>query len=482
MTDISSPTRPIAAPTALVIFGITGNLSQIKLLPALYHLLKKGLLPEEFVIVGVFRQTSMDLDHLMQQVEINLLRKHQEADKAILAQLKAMIRTIVMDSVRVEDYHTLREQLDALDAERNIPHQRLYYLAIPPDIFPRVISNLHDAELHDETSGTARRILVEKPFGTNLQTAKELVASMSTTFDEHQIYRIDHYLAKENAQNILTFRFGNPLIENLWSRQSIDHIQITATETIGIDSRGNFYEGMGALRDFIQSHLLQLMSLVMMETPSDMTSASIHREKLALLQSIQPIKQNHVDEIAVRGQYQGYREEVQNDTSTTETYAALCLEVANSRWGGVPVLIRTGKALDAARTEINVVFKDRTRRNIPENILTIRIQPNEGIALKLMAKKPGFDSSLQPVTMKFNYQDTFGGDSPDAYERVLVDTIAGDQSLFATSDEVIRSWEILEPILEYWQYNPATPEMYEKGSTGPSAADALAKSFGCEWL
>lgn len=478
-TQLPSRTLP---PTILTIFGVSGNLAQIKLLPALYHLLKANQLPERFEIVGVFRQTSMNPDHLMQQLEINLLRTHKEADKDILERLKNIFHPIIMDSVDEADYHHLKETLDQLDTDKGAQHQRLFYLAIPPDIFPTVIGCLNSAGLHDETAGAARRILVEKPFGTNLETARQLVDVMKSSFAEHQIYRIDHYLAKENAQNILTFRFNNPIMEDIWDRQSIDHIQISATEQIGIEARSNFYEGMGALRDLVQSHLLQLMTLVMMEAPAEMSSDAIHAEKLALLHSVEPISQNRVNELTVRGQYDTYREEVSNPNSNVETYAALSLEVANSRWGGVPVLIRTGKALDRKETAIKIVFKDRSNRNVPANILNIRIQPDEGISFQLTAKKPGFSDVLQPVNMQFNYKDSFDDDSPDAYERVIIDSIAGDQSLFASSEEVLRCWEILEPVLQYWHESDAQPTVYTKGSTGPNDADALAKSYGAEWL
>lgn len=468
--------------TTLTIFGISGNLSKTKLLPALYHLLKKHMLPEHFVVVGVFRQTSIDLDRLMQQVEINLLRKEQEADSATLSKLRKMIVPITMDSTNQNDYIRLRETLDELDKSSEVQHQRLFYLAIPPDIFPAVIGCLRGANLHSENDGIARRILVEKPFGTNLQTAHQLVDIMSTAFTENQIYRIDHYLAKENAQNILTFRFNNPFIANIWDGRYIDHIQITAAEKIGIDSRGNFYEPMGALRDFVQSHLLQLMTLVMMEAPSQMSSKEIHAEKIALLNAIQPIPEEYLSQRTARGQYDGYAEEVNNPNSQTETFAAIHLEVANERWKNVPVLIRTGKALKEAKTEISLVFTDHSDSNLPPNILTIRIQPNEGITITLTAKKPGFKNTLQPVNMSFNYRDNFSGENPDAYERVLVDTIIGDQSLFSTSDEVFRSWEILESVIRYWGASPDKPEIYPKGADGPHSANRLAEDVGISWL
>ena len=477
----NKPKKTQLPPSVLVIFGITGNLAQSKLLPALYQLLKLNHLPERFSVVGIFREGNINLDNIIQQTEIKLLRERKECDPVILERLKNMIKPVYMDSTKQEDYYKLSQELEQIDHEFKVAHQRLFYLAIPPNIFKSVIGCLGNAGLNVETDA-ARRIFVEKPFGSNLASAKDLVEHISSHFNEHQIYRIDHYLAKETAQNILAFRFNNPLVEDIWGRQFIDHIQITASEIIGIEGRADFYEAMGALRDIVQSHLLQLMALMMMEAPQTFNSEGIHAEKLALLQSVQPIKQNHVDEYAARGQYSGYTDEVKNQDSHIETFAALKLEVSNSRWGGVPILLRTGKALASKVTEINVVFKDRSRRSVPHNIMTVRIQPNEGISLQLTAKKPGFSDELQPVNMDFCYQTSFDGDNPDAYERVLIDAIAGDQSLFATSDEVIRCWEILEPVLEAWQHLPSKPSTYEQGSWGTSEAVELAKNFGCEWL
>lgn len=468
--------------TVLVIFGITGNLSKKKLLPALYHLLRQDMLPQNCKVIGIFRNNRTDLDQIMNEIEVTLLRETKECDPEILHQLRDIIIPFEMDSTVAADFDRLHTFLEQLDSDMKTTYQRLFYLAIPPDIFQTVIDCLGSSKLNLEADEQPARILVEKPFGTNFASAKELVQNMSQHFGEHQIYRIDHYLAKETAQNILAFRFSNPLIEDLWGRQFIDHIQISALETIDIEGRSNFYDNMGALRDIVQSHLLQLMSLTMMEAPKEMNSREVHEEKLALLNAIEPIKLNHVEELAVRGQYKGYKEEVQNPETRTETYAAVLLEVANSRWGGVPVLLRTGKATDAKFTDIKIVFKERSRRNSIPNILSIRIQPNEGISIRLTAKKPGFQDELQPVDMDFAYSDSFDDKNPDAYERVLVDAIAGDQTLFATSAEVLRSWEILDPILEFWQFHPADPSEYAKNSWGPEEAKDLAKSVGSEWL
>ena len=469
------------APSALVIFGVTGNLSQHMLLPALYHLEKEALLPDGFSIVGIFRREP-DVDAILEEAKAQV-EPGNPVDEAALARLKQRIHPIKMDSTEPAHFSLLKTKLEELDKAAGQALNRLYYLAIPPNIFRAVIGNLATSGLNlSRTAGPANRILVEKPFGDDLKSAEELIAFMSKHFSEEQIFRIDHYLAKETAQNILTFRFNNPLIEGIWSRQFIDHIQITAVEKIGIQGRAAFYENIGALRDFVQSHLMQLMALVMMEYPEDLSAEAIHKEKLLLLESIEPIAPKHVEDIAVRGQYEGYRSEAEKPDSNVETFAALKLEVANSRWGGVPVLLRTGKATASKATEIVVVFKDRTRRDLSDNLLIIRIQPNEGISLNLLAKKPGFGTELQPVQMEFCYSGTFDGHQPDAYQRVLMDAMRGDRSLFATSDEVLASWRLLQPILDAWKDNSESLQIYPQGSTGPISADNLAKNFGSEWL
>ncbi len=469
-------------PAALVIFGATGDLAQHMLLPALYHLESEGLLPEKFAIVGIFRREP-DVTEIIQEAEIQLLRSHSEVDLDVLAKLKARIHTVKMDSTNPDHFKLLAAKLRELDKIAEVKLNHLFYLAIPPSIFKSVIGNLASAGLNgSKNDDRESRILVEKPFGDDYDSAKDLIAFMSEHFEEKQIFRIDHYLAKETAQNILTFRFNNPLIEGMWSRQFIDHIQITAIEKIGIMGRAAFYENIGALRDFVQSHLMQLMALVMMEYPEDLTSEAIHREKLLLLESIEQIAPKHVEDIAVRGQYEGYTDEVEKPDSTVETFAALKLEVANSRWGGVPVLLRTGKSTATKATEIVVAFKDRTRRSISDNLLIIRIQPNEGISLKLLAKKPGFTAEVQPVQMEFCYSGTFDGHQPDAYQRVFMDAMRGDQSLFATSAEVMASWKLLQPVLDAWKLSDVPPEVYKEGSWGPSGSEQLAQNFGTNWV
>lgn len=479
--EYTDPYKNVPAPI-LTIFGANGNLSLNKLLPSIFSLVESDYLVENTEIVCVTREP-IEKKTLLQQLEIIILRKEKKCDEAVLARLGEMITMVQMNLLELSEYQILRETLDRLDAEKGgLNRNRLFYLAIPPAVFQDAVTRLSEAGLCQEREGMMVRILVEKPFGTNLESAQNLISFMGKHFREEQIYRIDHYLAKETAQNILTFRTQNPLIEDIWGRQYIDHIQITVAESHGVGWRGNFYEKTGALRDIIQSHMIQLLSLVMMEVPEKMNSESIHREKQALLDSIQIIKDTFVEEYTVRGQYDTYAEDVKNPDSRVETYAALKLEVMNSRWGGVPVLLRTGKCLDTKNTQIHIVFKDRSRRNVHPNILTISIQPDEGIALNLLAKQPGFTDALLPVKMDFRYAVQFPEKQPDAYERVLMDAMIGDQTLFATSSEVLQSWAIVEPIIRVWDTLETKPEMYPKGSKGPEGANTLAREYGCEWL
>lgn len=469
-------------PTVLVIFGSTGNLVQKKLMPALYHLERAGVMPVNYKIICIARQKTATTTSITAKIDSVLKGQKHPLNRTILKKLLVRMQVLHMDSTKKTDFVHLKEQLNQIDIKTGINHQRLYYLAIPPDIFGTVIENLAAYKLNKETRA-ASRILIEKPFGTDLSSAQALITHIDQFFAEHQVYRIDHYLAKETAQNILTFRHSNPLIEDVWGRQFIDHIQITAAETIDIEGRANFYEGMGALRDLVQSHLLQLMALTLMEVPDQLSAEAIHNEKLAVLRAIKPIKPSHVSELVVRGQYDSYKQEAGTQSSSVETYVALQLEVANSRWGGVPILLRTGKALADKRTEIHLVFKDRSRRNAEPNILTIRIQPNEGIAVMLQAKKPGFKHELQPVHMNFSYQSSFTDWQPDAYERVLVDAMQGDQTLFASSEEVLACWQVIQPILDSWQrHSKAQPKTYKKGSWGPKKADELVAAVDFTWL
>ncbi len=470
-------------PTTLVIFGSSGNLSKHKLIPALYKLLKANQLPDHFAIVCIFRDTKQNVNNLFQEAEIQVLRDHMECDPEVMSKLKSMVQPLIIDSTNPADYSKLRDLLNAIDHQTGQIMDRLFYLAIPPTIFKTVVNCLGESGLNmPPDANHSSQILVEKPFGNDLASAQELINYLGRYFKESQIYRVDHYLAKETAQNILAFRFSNPIIEGIWSREFIDHIQITAAENVGIEWRVGYYETTGALRDIVQSHLLQMMALVMMEYPEGLSSASIHAEKLKLLSNILPVDASVINKLAVRGQYETYRQEVNNPQSMTETYAALKLEVHNQRWGGVPILLRSGKALAQKTTDIHVVFKDRIHRSLPANQLIINIQPNEGISLKLLAKKPGLENHLQIVDMNFDYKESFDGAAPpDAYQRVLVDTMRGDQSLFATGDEVLACWNVLQPVVNAWSQDKSNLQIYPTGSWGPPVSNAMAASYGYEW-
>jgi glucose-6-phosphate 1-dehydrogenase len=471
------------SPTTLVIFGITGDLAQRKLLPALYYLAQNQLLPDHLKVVGVTRK-GVTVDHLISSIRRSVKQSGGQPDEAVLTSLAGLFEIAKLDLLASEDYVMLRERLDAIEDEAGVCMNRQFYLAIPAQAYEPVIEMLGKNGLNktcQHGSGNAH-LLIEKPFGYDLPSARELIDKIHRYYTEDQVYRIDHYLAKETAQNILTFRFKNPIFKRIWDHKSVTRIIITAAERIDIEGRAAFYEQTGALRDFVQSHLLQLLALTTMDEPSQLNEAEIHAQKLALLEAITPIAPNQVATKAVRGQYEGYRSEVDNPDSATETYAALGLDIANTRWQGVPVLIRTGKALKRQLTDITLFFSD-TSAMTHDNILTIRIQPDEGIGLQLLAKKPGFDSQLTPVQMDFSYNRSFADANghPDAYERVLVDAFRSDKTLFATSDEVLASWRIIESVTHEWGKNGHGIHTYKRGAWGPAAADALVQSAGGMW-
>lgn len=474
-------THPIP-PAVLVIFGITGDLAYRKLLPALYHLAQDDALPPGFAIIGVTRgQTTVP--QLLHIIKTKIQAAGEQADESMLAWLGPILSIVSLDITKTADYATLGTALDAHEDKLGVCLNRLFYLAIPAQMFASVARHLGQSGL---SKGCSRhngesRLLIEKPFGYDLESAQALISQLGEQFSEQRMYRVDHYLAKETAQNILTFRFNNPLFEAVWNRHAVDSIVITAAEKIGIEGRAAFYEQTGALRDFVQSHLLQLLALVTMEEPTAQTPPAIHAAKLALLQAINPIAPDKVATDTVRGQYQSYVQEVDDRHSFTETFAAVRLHIDNERWRGVPVLVFTGKQLAAKATEIILIFKDKAGNKTARNALTIRIQPDEGIVLELLAKKPGFDNQTQKVLMDFCYSRSFDGPHPDAYERVLIDALRGDKTLFATSDEVLRSWQIVESVVHAWTFSGEGLEHYTKGSWGPAGAAKLANDSGVEW-
>src|SRR6266496_2665898 len=478
MADISK-----LAPAAIVIFGITGDLARRKLLPALYHLAEDGLLPEDFQVVGVTR-SGTTVDVLLDDIRGCLESGQEPCNEDVLKAFGASMQILTMDISDVEEYVKLKQALAKHETRIGVCTNRLFYLAVPSQTFGSISHLLGKAGLTEgcEHKVGESRLLIEKPFGYDLSSAKELIASLSHEFSEQQIYRVDHYMAKETAQNILTFRFNNPLFRTVWNNQSIDNVMITAAEDIGIEGRVAFYEQTGALRDMLQSHLLQLLTLVAMEEPEHMAAETIHAKKLELLRAIMPITPDHVAGQAVRGQYEGYLDEVHMQSSIIETYAAVRLEINTPRWQGVPFLLRTGKAMAEKVSEITLVFKDKTGGHPQQNTLTLRIQPNEGISIELQAKKPGFDNDMQTVQMDFCYEQHAGGVHPDAYERVLVDALRGDKTLFATSDEVLAAWNVVEPVLHAWQMSSNGLEHYPQGSWGPAGARQLAAAAGTTWV
>lgn len=452
-------------PLVLVIFGITGDLAQRKLLPALYQLLKAGDLPEQLHIVGVSRR-DVTKDDVYAKLR-SFVGEFSYAD-AVEKKLRDSTVMVQMDLKNPDAYRELLEHLQGVEkAYEKVG--RLYYLSIPPQAFTPIVKLMGQTG-HNKPikGGEDPHLLIEKPFGYDLASAKQLVRDLSVYFDEDQIYRIDHYVAKETVQNILTFRFQNPLFESVWSREHIDHISITAREQIDIEGRAAFYEQTGALRDFVQNHLLQLLSITTLRRPAQLESDDIHASKLELLGAVEAITPGKVAARAVRGQYAGYRAEVKNPDSNTETYVRLELQIDNDQWRGVPIVLETGKALEAKRTEISVCFRQSADVPAEQNRLVFRIQPQEGITLRLQTKQPGIKNITADADMDFDYAKSFNQRPAEAYERVIVDAIRGDQTLFASAAEVIRSWEIIENVLQRWQRDSEGMLSYPKGSTGPN--------------
>ena len=451
----------------LVIFGITGDLAQRKLLPALYRLVQSDQMPRHFRIIGITRRT-VERDAVYARLqEFSADPSFDAAIQRILVEHTEMLQMALTES---SAYRQLYRRLKEIEDSMSSPIVRLYYLAIPPQIFAPIVRLLGETGHAAPLPGVedSSRLLVEKPFGYDMTSARELIGILDKSFAEHQIYRIDHYLARETAQNILTFRFGNSLFESAWDNRSIAGITVAARETIGVEGRGQFYEDVGALRDIIQSHLLHLLAITTMAEPARLASDEIHAEKLKLFGSIRSIPANRVDQLAQRGQYIGYRKEVGNPKSRTETFARVRLEIDNEQWRGVPIVLETGKALAEKLTEIVVRFARRGDLQTRENRLIFRIQPDEAITVYLHVKHPGLDSRTEMTAMGFQYKDAFKLRHPEPYERVLTDAMKGDRTLFAAAFEVIESWRIVQNVVEEWAKSGATLEYYERGSHGPT--------------
>ena len=493
-------------PCIVVIFGASGDLTKRKLLPALYHLQQAGNLPDNFAVVGVARRP-LEESFANDMKDGIVSGGGVETSEPKLAPFVDRIRYHAMNFDDAAGYEGLKDLLVKMDGEFHTNGNRLFYLAVAPEYFSDIIHFLGEhgmaQPLPQSEGGSGKqwvRIIIEKPFGHDLQSARALNDEVNKVFHEDQIFRIDHYLGKETVQNILVFRFANGIFENVWNRNYIDHIEITAAESIGIEGRGPFYESAGALRDVVQNHVMELLSFVTMEPPVSFEAAAVRAEKIKIWRAIQPIHPADT----VRGQYgpgmvdgktvPGYRQEDRvHPRSQTETYAALRLEIENWRWAGVPIYIRAGKRLAKRVTEITIqfkqppllLFKDREGNcaaGLKSNIISMRIQPDEGIALRFEAKIPGPSMNMSPVDMNFNYSEAFGVSSANGYERLLLDAMLGDGTLFAHRDGVEATWALMTPILQYWAKNPVKDfPNYPAGTWGPSAADALLESEGRKW-
>ncbi|HXE45580.1 MAG TPA: glucose-6-phosphate dehydrogenase [Conexibacter sp.] len=483
-------------PSTLVLFGATGDLAARKLLPAVYDLLADGRLPERFRLLAVVRGTLDEASFRTHAREAIDAHARRALDERLWDALAPRIGVVAGQYGSPDLFRELAARLDADDERDGGPTQRLFYLAISPAFFADTARGLDEAGL-GRGAEPPTRLLIEKPFGRDLASARELNAAIEESFEERQVFRIDHYLGKETVQNLLVLRFGNGIFEPLWNRTAIDHVQITVAEDIGIGHRAGYYDRAGALRDVIQNHALQLLSLVAMEPPASFDADLVRDEKAKALHAARPLDAR-TD--AVRGQYtagwlggervSGYREEedVPAD-SRTETYAAVRVEIDNWRWAGVPFYLRTGKRLPLRTTEIAIAFKPAPHQPFrgldappPPNELVISVQPNEGATLQIAAKMPGTALRMRPVQMDFQYGTSFLRESPEAYERLLHDALLGDATLFTRADEVEAAWQIVDPVLEAWEDpDSGGPEPYEAGTPGPRAADALLAQDGRAW-
>ena len=487
----------IPEPTVVVIFGASGDLTKRKLLPALFHLEQANLLPEEFAVVGVARRPLQGEFENDMREGILQFGGVQEGEKK-LDEFMRKVRYFAMNFDDAGGYEKLKTLLDSVDEKQGIKGNRLFYLATAPEYFAEIIEQLGAHGMAKPLKGNVH-VIIEKPFGHDLVSARQLNDEVNRVFAEDQIFRIDHYLGKETVQNILVFRFANGIFEPVWNRNYVDHVQITAAEDIGIEGRGPFYEKAGALRDVVQNHVMELLSFVALEPPVSFEAEAMRREKVKVWRSIQPI---HLMD-AVRGQYgpgkvdgkevKGYRQEDRVDpNSSTETYAALKVGIENWRWAGVPFYLRAGKRLAKRVTEITIQFKQPPQllfknqsgscRELQPNLITMRIQPDEGISLRFGAKVPSPNMEVCPVNMNFSYAEAFGKSSANGYERLLLDAMLGDATLFAHRDGVEATWALLTPILDQWaSTRPKGFPNYAAGTWGPESGDELLARDGRAW-
>ncbi|HUM01674.1 MAG TPA: glucose-6-phosphate dehydrogenase [Thermoanaerobaculia bacterium] len=491
------------APATIVIFGGSGDLSRRKLVPALYELHRERQLPPQTAIVGYARTGESDETYRAEmKAAVAEFARTKPLDETVWNEFASRLFFFRGDLRITKNFGDLKGRLEGIEGGRGLTGNRLYYLAVPPSAIGEVVKNLGDAGMvHRVDGGPWSRVIVEKPFGRDLRTARALNDEIASVFRERQVFRIDHYLGKETTQNILVFRLGNGLFEPLWNRRYVDHVQITVAEAIGVESRGKFYEEAGIFRDIIQNHVLQLLCLVAMEPPVAFEPNAVRDEKVKVLRSIRPQTPEEILRDTVRGQYgpgaisgqpvPGYRSEKDvHPMSLRETYAAWKVMVENWRWAGVPFYLRAGKRMPKRVTEIAIQFRTPPiaffrKTGMPQhepNTLILRIQPDEGIALKFGAKQPGTSMKIDTVTMNFKYSEFFGRSQPEAYERLLMDALNGDSTLFARRDEVEAAWEIVTPVLDAWRDDPPSDHPnYDAGTWGPEAAVALLARDGRRW-
>ncbi len=484
---------------SLVIYGASGDLTARKLVPALFDLYQKHLLPTAFNLVGISRSKISD-DEFKQRLKASLLQSEPQLSDAIWDSFSQNFHYLAGGYDDFKVYQALSKVLDELDVKNGTAGNRIFYLSTPPEVFEDIISNLGAAGLAKEKKGFSR-VVIEKPFGRDLDSAKELNQKVREVFNEHQVYRIDHYLGKETVQNLLVMRFANSIFEPIWDRQKVDHVQITASEDLGVGTRAGYYESSGILRDMFQNHLFQVMCLVAMEPPVTFEANAIRDEKLKILQSIRPFDEQTVKTHAVRGQYgpgflagqkvPGYRQEEGVDPeSITPTFAAIKVFLDTWRWHGVPFVLRSGKRLPKRATEVAIQFKEPPNllfkgnvKGLSPNVLIIRIQPDEGITLKFETKVPGMSMDVRTVNMDFRYGTSFAEGTSEAYERLLLDCMMGDATLFIRGDEAEAAWGALMPVINLWETTQPDGKFpnYEAGSWGPKEADSLLARTWRKW-
>lgn len=491
--------RAMPEPCTVVIFGATGDLTHRKLVPALYNLTADGAMPPAVSVVGFARRDKDDAIFRKELEEAARKFSRQKINDELWANFSESIYYHRSEFDKLEGYQSLAKRLDELDETRGTRGNRLFYLAAAPDQFEVILRNLRESGLNRTKAGSWARIIVEKPFGTDLPSARLLNDLVEEAFPEQDTYRIDHYLGKETAQNIMVLRFANAIFEQLWNARYINHVQITASEPLGVEGRAGYYDKSGALRDMVQNHLLQLLCLTAMEPPAGLDADAVRDEKVKVLKSLRPIVGDDVKKFVVRAQYgagaingkrvAAYRDEQGvSPESVTETYVALQLNIDNWRWAGVPFFVRVGKRLPKGATEIAITFKgappvlfNAAGETIDDNVLVIRIQPDEGVSLRMSSKMPGASLRIEPVKMDFHYGTSFGKATPEAYERLLLDAMSGDPTLFARRDEVEEAWKFVDALHDAWAKDSEDLAMYSAGTWGPTEADELIKRHGATW-